>query len=359
MKTNFIIFSILACLFILYSNNNANEIKNINDLNLKLSGTIQLQQLSNFNISPGASITNNGFRIRRGRLKVSSQLNNSTSATIQIEVRDNDPQLKDAVGKIVFFEIFFIRFGQFQVPVWREELRSSGKLLLIERSAVADFLEKNYLSSRHLGFEFGGNLKNGASFTFNYSNGAGEGGREDADQLKNKVVNNGKLSTMRVNMPVGQFMQIGLSGAIKKLGESRIRLNNIGNTYAIVPDFGVYLANWLDIEGGFALGKINKTIEGMDTDQHFSMAETTVRWKHFLKNPDFNLGGLNGWELAAGVAFVEPNGSINKDEFMTYRFGPAVHFGDNTRIQLNGEFLDYTGESDTTFKVRTQITVNF
>ncbi|NIW80878.1 MAG: hypothetical protein GWN16_16070, partial [Calditrichae bacterium] len=83
------------------------------------------------------------------------------------------------------------RVGQFKVPVWREELRSSGSLLLVERSAAAEFLADLLLSARHVGIEFGGQFQNGVDFAVNYSNGAGEGEREDAGRNKSFSINNG------------------------------------------------------------------------------------------------------------------------------------------------------------------------
>ena len=140
-----------------------------------LTGRVQVQHLFDNDTESDAARTNNGFRIRRGRFQISSHLNDNVSAKFQIEVRDNSPNLKDAEAKVKILKHHYLRFGQFKVPVWREELRSSGSLLLVERSAAAEFLADSYLSARHVGLEFGGKIGDNVNFAANYSNGAGEG----------------------------------------------------------------------------------------------------------------------------------------------------------------------------------------
>jgi len=137
------------------------EVSAKNAVKWSMSGRIQLQHAYSGDIASNADETNNGFRIRRGRLQVNGVLNDYISTQFQIEVRDNSPRLKDAEGKLKLFNDFFLRLGQFKVPVWREELRSSGKLLLVERSPAAEFLADMLLSARHIGVEFGGQVHEG------------------------------------------------------------------------------------------------------------------------------------------------------------------------------------------------------
>lgn len=158
------------------------EIKPANSKSWEVSGNVQLQHLYNKDIASDSNRINEGFRIRRGRLVVKGKLTDYVETNFQIEVRDNSPRLKDAEGKVKMASDLYFRFGQFKVPMWREELRSSTRLLLAERSAAADFLIAYNLSARHIGVEFGRAPKAGLQFAFNLSNGAGEGGREDAGQ---------------------------------------------------------------------------------------------------------------------------------------------------------------------------------
>ena len=113
-----------------------------------LDGRIQLQHLYDNSIKADDMENNNGFRMRRTRLEVKAKLTDWVSGKIQFEVRDNAPRLKDAEAKMKIFERYNVRLGQFKVPVWREELRSSGSLFLVERSETAAFLEENLFGEK-------------------------------------------------------------------------------------------------------------------------------------------------------------------------------------------------------------------
>lgn len=365
----------IAFLIVYLSGNksNAQDLKASNAVSWSVSGRVQLQHLYNTETESDAPETNNGFRIRRGRLQVKSKLTDWVSAKFQIEVRDNNPRLKDAEGKLKLFDNFFVRLGQFKIPIWREELRSSGKLLLVERSAVAGFLEKNNLSARHVGAEFGGKIANGVTFAINYSNGAGEGGREDAGQdkfieeddttfISNDKINNGKLITGRINVPVGNTLEISLSGALNQLGNEIADLGSDtkGNVYVFAPDFGLYLPNGVDVEGGISIGNIDKELTGSVEDTKFTLVDITGRWKTSLTQPIEQLAGLDQVELAFGISYIEPDSDKNDDELVVFRFGPTVYFGKKSRLQLNGEIEDFAAAgTDTVFKIRTQLTINF
>jgi hypothetical protein len=147
----------------------------IRSLKLTILGRAQLQYLYNSNIGSNEARTNNGFNIRRGQLYLSAKINSKIQARLSIDVGNNGALLKDIEGLISpLFDNYYFRFGQFKVPVWREEYkRSSGSLLLIERSTASFFLFENFLSGRNIGLEFGGRLNRRTEFAVNFSNGAG------------------------------------------------------------------------------------------------------------------------------------------------------------------------------------------
>lgn len=340
------------------------EVKTKNARSWELGGRIQLQYLHIPDIDGDAGVTNNGFRIRRGRFEAAGQLTDWVQTKFQIEVRDNSPRLKDAEGKIKLGNSFFVRLGQFKVPVWREELRSSGKLLLIERSEVAEFLLDLNLSARQIGVEFGGTATNNIQWAVNLSNGSGEGGREDAGQNKQTFINNGKLITGRINVPVGEKVHIALSGAANRAGMDTGIADNSGTIYTIAPDFGVYLpagANGqFDLEGGLAIGKISSDFLNTTEDREFTLFDITGRWTGKMQETREELGGLNALEFAAGITFIEPNSNVDDNETLFIRFGPAFYFGKNTRLQLNGEVESPAAEgADSILKFRAQTTFNF
>lgn len=352
---------LLAGMFLVFLSMNglAQEVNAPKSKSWELTGRVQVQHLFNNDTESDATRTNNGFRIRRGRFQISSQLNDNVSAKFQIEVRDNSPNLKDAEAEVKILEHHYLRLGQFKVPVWREELRSSGSLLLVERSAAAEFLVDSYLSARHIGVEFGGKIGDKVNFAANYSNGAGEGGREDAGRTKGDVVNNGKMLSGRVNLAAGKAFQLGVSGVMNSLGNQIGDVDNTGSVTVIAPDFGVYLASGIDIEGGLALGSFSKDFLGSSEDISFQLFDVTARWKTKLSTPLQSLGGIDAFELAAGVSNIDPNTDLDNDEVMYFRFGPAVYFGKNARLQVNGEIdQPAADELDSVLKVRSQLTIN-
>ncbi|HES59751.1 MAG: hypothetical protein JW956_10985 [Calditrichaceae bacterium] len=340
--------------------------------NWSLSGRVQLQHLYDNSIDADAVENNNGFRMRRTRLQVKAKLTDWVSGKIQIEIRDNNPALKDAEAKVKLFDNYALRLGQFKVPVWREELRSSGSLYLVERSHAAEFLVDNYLSARHIGLELSGSYKNGIGFAVNYSNGTGEGGREDAGRTRyTKVndttfvsldeVNNGKLYTARINIPIKKIAEIGLSVSLNQLGNeiAEYGIDNKGNVYVIAPDFGLYFPFGLDVEGGVAIGAISKDLIGSAEDEKFNLFDVTAQWKKALDKPIENLGGLDAFGFAGGISYIEPDTETDDNEMLVFRFGPVIYFGKQFRFQVNGEVEQSSAPgSDDVLKIRSQFTLN-
>lgn len=347
------------------------EVKAKNSQSLVLSGRVQLQHLYSDQFKAEDNVTNNGFRMRRLRVQIDGKLNDFVSGAIQFEIRDNSPNLKDGYLKIKLFKNYYLRGGQFKVPVWREEfIRSSGNLLLVERSGPADFLILTLLSGRHVGAELGGDLAKQFSFVFNYSNGAGEGIHE-LTRSKSFIQNNGKMYTGRLDFNLSDAFKIGVSGAVNNLGNKIagtdsagnkiIVTDNIGQNSVIAPDFGIYLKGF-DIEGGLAFGTISENFgenffdldPGGDVD--FTLADLSGRWKAKIKSPVEALGGLDAFEIAAGVSYIDTKETVS-DERLSYRFGPAVSFGSKTRLQVNAEFVDFS-EAESITRIRSQFTLN-
>lgn len=276
----------LFLLFLFFSNLSwGQEVKTKNSIGLNLCGRVQFQHLYSDRYSDHDSITNHGFKLRRVRLLFESEITPYLFAKVQVEVRDNSPRLKDAEGKLIFFEKYYLRFGQFKVPVWREEfLRSSGDLILAERSNAAEFLVVNLLSARHIGVEVGGNLISPISFVLNYSNGSGEGNSEVDKKIiqGNKLssdINNGKMWAGRVDVNFNKHIQLGISGVVNYLGSQVGNLYNKGENIVVAPDLGLYLKSGFELEGGVALGALSKYFTKTQNDEKFSMIDLSGRWK--------------------------------------------------------------------------------
>lgn len=344
------------------------EVKAANSESLKLSGRVQLQHLYSDEYDSDADTTNNGFRLRRVRVRTDAQLTPYVSGKIEFEVRDNSPRLKDAFGKILLFKNYGLRAGQYKVPVWREEfIRSSGELLLVERSSVARLLEESLLSARHVGIEFEGKPNKHFSFAVNYSNGAGEGIHEITSK-KTVRVNNAKMLAGRIDLNLLEELKIGVSGAVNYLGneiaifdtaDNKIGVaDSKGENYTIAPDLGIYLPVGLDVEAGAAFGTLTKYFAGTPEDVNFTGFDITGRWKTKLSQASQSLGGMDALEIAAGVSFLDTDEDYFEEK-MNLRFGPALYFGKKTRLQINGEYVEPSNDdADAIFRVRSQITVN-
>lgn len=347
-----------AILLVFISFIQAQEVTTKKSRSWELGGLVQAQHLYNSDVKSNADETSHGFRMRRVRLKTSARLTDWISAKVQFEIRDNSPRLKDAEGKLKLFDHYFIRAGQFKVPVWREELRSSSGLFLIERSAVAEFLVDHLLSARQIGLEFGGVFHDKINLALNYSNGSGEGNRETAGTAKDNETNNGKLYTGRINVTLNNIVEVGISGALNYRGQSLVDTNTRGLVGAVAPDFGVYLPRGVDIEGGFVVGSISKDITGDKDNRQFTLLNVDGRFKQALSQPVANLAGLDAWEAAAGISYIEPNSNADDDEFLVLRFGPAFYFGKNVRMQMNAEIEKPLRETaDTIVQLRSQLNV--
>ncbi len=366
MRSKWTVGSFLICLVVMMGSSSsfADEVTAKNAKTWEFTGRVQMQHLYDTDLDAGATRTNNGFRMRRVRIQTKVKMNDWISGKIQVDVRDNNPTLKDAEGKITLFGKGYLRFGQFKVPVWREEFkRSSGKLLLVERSEAAEFLADGLLSARHVGVEIGGDLSDHFSFAINYSNGAGEGIREDAGRSKSTEVNNGKMMVARIDAKVAKGLEVGISGVVNNLG-NKIDIaemtDNTGAVTLIAPDLGIYLKDaGVDIEAGVGFGSIDKALLGGSDDRSFTVADLTGRWMTKLASESADLGGLDAVGLGGGISRIDPNGDVEDDEAIFLRFGPEFYFGKNTRLQVNGELeMPAAQDVDNTFKIRSQLTLN-
>lgn len=327
----------------------------------QMGGRVQLQHLYNPNIAADESKTTQGFRMRRGRFWVKAKLTDWIHARIQLSIRDARVRILDLYTTFRLFDSYYLKIGQAKVPVWREELRSSGKLLLVERSAVAQFLLDYQLSGWQIGVEFGKTFTNGATLALSYTNGSGMNVREDAGRSKSDFVNNGKLYVARITLPVGNILSLGVSGVYNQVGYYVKNIqDNRGAIVAIIPDFNLRLGSGVELEGGLVSGSVSKAFTGATNDERFFLADVSGRWTKTLGQPNPALAGMDAVEIAAGVTYMNPNPSSGFLKKMVFRTGPAVYFGKNARLQLNIEYEQPDDDSlDATMLLRTQVTVNF
>ncbi|MEK7728309.1 MAG: hypothetical protein AAB354_07825, partial [candidate division KSB1 bacterium] len=158
---------------------------------------------------------------------------------------------------------------------------------------------------------------------------------------------------------------LGLSGVVNNVGTkvstSTSTTDNTGTITAITPDFGAYFTtgakSQVDIEGGLALGKISKEVFGPAAtgDQSYTLFDVTGRWLTQMSAAKASLGGLDAFEFAAGFTLVDPDSDQPNSGSKYFRFGPALYFGKQTRLQFNAEFEMPEGEgAQDVFQIRSQ-----
>lgn len=80
-----------------------------------------------------------GFDIRRARLDLRGNVTSYFSYRVQVDLADK-PKLIDGYGEIKLVDFFTITAGQFKIPFSLENLVSSNKLEMIDRSQVVEAL---------------------------------------------------------------------------------------------------------------------------------------------------------------------------------------------------------------------------
>ena len=105
----------------------------------------------------------NGFDIRRARVDLKGSVTPYFSYRLQADLA-NVPKLIDAYGEIKLANFFSITAGQFKIPFSMENLTSSNKLEMIDRSQVVEALvarSKDVIGNqngRDIGIQIGGSL---------------------------------------------------------------------------------------------------------------------------------------------------------------------------------------------------------
>jgi phosphate-selective porin OprO/OprP len=103
----------------------------------------------------------NGFDIRRARIDLRGSVTPYFSYRLQADLVDK-PKMIDAYGEIKLADYFSITAGQFKIPFSMENLTSSNKLEMIDRSQVVEALvarSKDVIGNqngRDIGIQIGG-----------------------------------------------------------------------------------------------------------------------------------------------------------------------------------------------------------
>jgi phosphate-selective porin OprO and OprP len=280
---------------------------------IQLAGYSQLRY-----ISTEESGKRSGFDIRRARLDIKGAISPYFSYRVQTDFADK-PKLLDAYGEIKIADYFTITAGQFKVPFSMENLTSSNKLEMIDRSQVVEALvarSKDVIGNqngRDIGIQAGGGfLNHGGIPLIEYRlaifNGSGINVADtsnDAKDLAGRVIINPVKG-----LSFGGGYYAGYSKAIKPdvAGRSQTR-----NRFGIEAS---YIRTRLSLRGEYIAGTDGKTDRA-------------------------------GWYLQAGYFVVDkklqflarydtydPNTGKGNNITTNYSFGGNFNFNNWSRLQI-------------------------
>jgi phosphate-selective porin OprO and OprP len=203
----------------------------------------------------------NGFDIRRARVDLKGSVTPFFSYRLQADLVDK-PKMIDAYGEIKLADYFSITAGQFKIPFSMENLTSSNKLEMIDRSQVVEALvarSKDVIGNqngRDIGIQVGGTfLKVKDIPVIEYRLGVFNGsGINVADTANNEKDVSGRLLFTPVKgFSFGGSFYTGWDKAIKPdvAGKSQTR-NRFGGEVS-------YVINRFSLKGEYIAGKDGKT----------------------------------------------------------------------------------------------------
>jgi phosphate-selective porin len=215
-----------------------------------------------------------GFDIRRARLDVKGSVTPYFAYRLQTEFADK-PKLLDAYGEIRIADYFTITAGQFKLPFSMENLASSNKLEMIDRSQVVEALVargKDVIGNqngRDIGIQIGGGFvkQNGVpviEYRLGFFNGSGINLGDTANSAKD-VVGRVVLNPVR-GLSVGGGYYGGYGKAahanVDGVSQTRNRLGfeasyvlsrfSVRGEYIFGSDKGTDRAGWY-LQGGYFL----------------------------------------------------------------------------------------------------------
>ncbi len=257
-----------------------------------------------------------GFDIRRARFDVRGNISPYFGYRLQADFAGT-PKLLDAYMEIKVFDYLNLTIGEAKIPFSFENLISSSKRELIDRSQVVEALVARGTdvignqNGRDIGVQLGGSLlKYKNNYLFDYKIGLFNGsGINTADKNKNKDI-------------AGRFIAHPMKG-----------LDFGGSFYSGVGNFGTPTAT--------------------NQDRNRLGFEATYEYQRFFTRGEYIQGKdgaikRNGWYAEAGYFIVpsrfemvlrydwyDPNAAISKNATTAYVIGAVYQFNNWARIQAS------------------------
>jgi phosphate-selective porin OprO and OprP len=259
-----------------------------------------------------------GFDIRRARLDLRGAVTPYLSYRFQTDFADK-PKILDAYGEIKISDFFNITVGQFKIPFSMENLASSNKLEMIDRSQVVEALVargKDVIGNqngRDIGIQFGGGfLKTNGIPLIEYRIGAFNGsGINIADTANDAKDITGRL----VFNPVkGLSFGGGYYGGYGKANKPNVE--GISQTRNRVGFEASYVLSGFSIKGEYIFG----------SDKEIDRAGFYVQTGYFLIPQKL--------QVLAKYDLFDLNTATDNSTSISYVFGANYNFNNWSRLQI-------------------------
>jgi phosphate-selective porin OprO/OprP len=259
----------------------------------------------------------NGFDIRRARLDLKGNASPYFSYRLQVDFVDK-PKIIDAYSEIKLADYFSVTAGQFKIPLSMENLTSSNKLEMIDRSQVVEALVAR-------GKDVIGN----------------QNGRDIGIQISGTFL---KVN----NLPVIEYRLGVFNGSGINVADTANNEKDVVGRLVFTPVKG------FSFGGGYYKGwdkAIKPDVAGKSQDRNRLGFEISYVLTRFSLKSEYIAGKdgktkRSGWYIQAGYFVIpqklqvlgkydsfDPNTSVSKNIATNYVFGANYNFNNWSRLQ--------------------------
>lgn len=275
----------------------------------------------------------NQFQIRRARFKMSWRPEKWLTAVLQVGgFQDNDfgiSLLRDAYIHVSPLQYLEIRVGQFKKPFSRLELRSSGKLQVLNRGEGNELLvEELRYGDRDLGLQFSGRIL--PTVKLDYEIGVFNGSGPDISERGTS-----KDVTGRIKAEPFSWLSVGVNGSLKVFDDTE----NVDKTawaagadaVLKVAGFRTHLEGILGLDHAFR----NREIQVTDSAPPVFDFLAIVSYKHKIADA-YTAVSL---EPVFKIELLDPNTKVIDDQVLIYSPGFNIYISKYLRLMIQGEIL--------------------
>ncbi len=338
----------------------------------------------------------NFFRLRRLRLRATADWNKYFRVRLQLALQElakgnvSGQVLEDAFVRIKRSDAIEFNFGQYKMPISREELRSSSEQLVIDRSPIVnDNFARSQWISRDIGLMFNGNLY-GHDVPIEYFFGAwnGEGRNRPADF---RDPNDAKIFGGRVEYSFLPGFKIAASALGDPIlgGGGKYTFGDSSFTIPSSRDYSEMAKVW-NVDGNFTRTTPGKRLviegeilQGTNTRVFTNAMAAALRdtLSPALPKPSdegFTQRGmqvsgqllfhttaapLTGWEIGTRMGQFDPNTGSDDNAITEIAVALGLHFLDDPEINKDRLQFEYTNlnyelgtrDNDWSFKAQWQV----